>query len=35
MERVGRIELHSAQLGRLASHLELTRIKTNKSRNRL
>ena len=25
MERVGRIELHSAQLGRLASHLELTR----------
>lgn len=26
MERVGRIELHSAQLGRLASHLELTRI---------
>lgn len=25
VERVGRIELHSAQLGRLASHLELTR----------
>ena len=25
LERVGRIELHSAQLGRLASHLRLTR----------
>lgn len=25
LERVGRIELHSAQLGRLATHLELTR----------
>ena len=26
MERIGRVELHSAQLGRLASHLGLTRI---------
>ena len=26
MERVGEIESHSAQLGRLATHLELTRF---------
>jgi hypothetical protein len=28
MERVGEIESHSAQLGRLATHLELTRFET-------
>ena len=28
LERVGGIEPHSAQLGRLASHLELTRLNT-------
>ena len=27
LERVGIIEIHTAQLGRLATHLELTRIK--------
>jgi hypothetical protein len=34
MERVGRVELHSAQLGRLASHLGLTRETGAVTRNR-